>query len=74
MFQKLSLSKLDFVHLTTHMFSSEHFYSTGFLPLQFSVRKILLIKCNLEGKKVTRSQFFFPRLQFLQSCQIAFAY
>lgn len=61
-FQKLSLSKLDFVHLTTYMLSSEHFYNTGFLPLQLSVRKILLMKCNLEGKEVTRSEFFFASI------------
>lgn len=73
-FQKLSLSKLDFVHLTTYMLSSEHFYNTGFLPLQLSVRKILLMKCNLEGKEVTRSEFFLPRLQFLRSCPIVIAY
>lgn len=59
MCQKLTLSKLDFVHLTTHTFSSEHFYNTGFLSSQLSVRKILLMKCNLEGKEVTRSRFFF---------------
>lgn len=65
LFQKSSLSKLDFVHLTAQMLSSEHLYSTGFLPLQLSVWKILLMKCNLEGKEVTRSQFSFPLLQFL---------